>query len=258
MSFFQGRAPRLFGHRGSAGTAPENTLAAFEAALTAGADALELDVHATADGELVVLHDATLDRTTSGSGPVGSFTLAEVRALDAGAKFEPAPGEVAYVWDGVPRVPTLAEVLARFPGVPVNIDLKVEGLEELALRVVREARAAEWVLLTSEHDASVERVRRLAPHVATGFSTGEVLAFLQGGDSFAGRALQVPPTFHGHPVITADSVRRAHALGVEVHAWTIDEPHEAETLLALGVDGLISNVPGRLVRVVEAHRRQPL
>ena len=126
MNFLDGPRPRLFAHRGGALEGPENTLETFAAGLAAGADRLELDVHATSDGEIVVLHDADLGRTTDGRGPVRERTLSEVRALDAGARFGAEDGSRPFAGRGI-RVPTLAEVLEAFPDVALNIEIKQES-----------------------------------------------------------------------------------------------------------------------------------
>ena len=247
MRFWQGSRPRIFGHRGAAGVMPENTLASFAAALAAGATHLELDVHATADGHVVVLHDPDVSRTTDGSGEVRRMTLAEVRALDAAARFTPLAGFEAGAFERPLRIPTLAEVLDAFPDAPLNIDLKQAepAIEGLVVELLRAHGALDRALLTSESDEVVARVRALAPEAITGCPTGEVLAFLQAGEGAApaGRALQVPVDVHGFPVVTGPFVERAHAAGVEVHVWTIDDAGEMDRLVALGVDGVITNVP---------------
>jgi len=257
--FWEGPRPRVFGHRGAAGVLPENTLPSFEAALAAGATHLELDVHATRDGHVVVLHDPDVDRTTNGTGAVRSLTLAEVRALDASARFAPLPDHTAQPFAGPLQIPTLAEVLDAFPEARLNIDLKqVEPpIEGLVVDLLRDRGALDRTLLTSETDSVVARVRALAPDAITGSPAGEVIAFLGGGDGAAppGRAFQVPVELQGFPIVTAAFVERAHALGIEVHVWTIDDPDEMERLVALGADGMITNLPGvaaaRLFRVPE-------
>ncbi|MEA2625619.1 MAG: glycerophosphoryl diester phosphodiesterase, partial [Candidatus Binatota bacterium] len=120
--YFAGPRPRIFGHRGAAGVAPENTLASFQRALDDGAEILELDVHATRDGEVVVIHDPTVDRTTDGHGAVRDLTLADLGRLDAGHAFL-RDGGFPFRGSGI-RVPTLAEVIDEFPTVPLNVEIK--------------------------------------------------------------------------------------------------------------------------------------
>jgi len=143
----------------------------------------------------------------------------------------------------------------------VEIKQTEPPIEELVIAVVRDCGRAEDVILASEHDRVITRVRDLAPSIATSFAAGEVADFIQrvSTDQLAeyhpaGLALQIPPEFHDVPLVTAETVTAAHALGLEVHVWTINEPQEMERLLDLGVDGIMSDFPGRLREVVQ--RRQ--
>lgn len=251
MDYREGPKPRFFAHRGGALEAPENTLEAFRAGLAAGADRLELDVHATSDGEVVVLHDESVDRTTDGRGPVRAKTLAEVRRLDAGARFLADDGTQPFRGRGV-RVPTLAEVLEAFPGVPLNIEIKQNEprIEAAVLAVLDRFAARRQVLLAAEHAAIMERIRAAAPDVYSGASVEDVADFARHWerDDLAsyrprGIAFQVPPAFLDRPLVTAEFVRVAHAAGVEVHVWTIDGAAEIERLLGLGVDGIMTDRP---------------
>ena len=253
---FDGRAPRLFGHRGAAGVAPENTLPSFRRAQEAGADVFELDVHATRDGEVVVLHDPTLDRTTDGLGPVAALTFAELARLDAGHRFTADGGRTfPFRGQGI-RVPRLAELLAAFPDAPLNIEIKCEGAAVLD-EVVAMARAARSrIVLAAEHDVIMRAIRLAAPDLPTSCATGEVAAFIGALQSGAAPtlpdgavALQIPPTFGDVTLVDAASVAAAHALGAEVHVWTINDPDEARRLLALGCDGIVTDVP----HVMRAH-----
>lgn len=255
-----GPRPRVMGHRGAAGLVPENTIASFRAALEAGADVLEMDVHATRDGHVVVLHDATLDRTTDGSGEVRALTLDELRRLDASARFEAAPGHVPRPFERPLRVPTFDEVLAAFPGARLNVEIKQAdpAIEEAVLAVLDRHHARSRVLLAAEHAVIARRIRAAAPDVLTGMSAEDVYAFLTSQDDPAyrtpGFALQVPVRFGDMPIVTPQTVARAHALGMEVHVWTIDDPAEMDELLAMGVDGLITNVPHVAAAAVERWR----
>ncbi|EYF00733.1 glycerophosphodiester phosphodiesterase [Chondromyces apiculatus] len=255
MRYADGPRPRLFGHRGASGELPENTLPAFAAALEAGADRLELDVHRTADGEIVVFHDPTLDRTTSGRGLLAAHSLAELSRFDAGHHHVMPDGSMPHRGRDF-RIPRLAEVLEAFPGVPVNIEIKPDDDRAIegTLAVLDGAKARERTLLAAEQVALLQRIRAAAPEVLTGFAAEEVIAFMMAGNTpeyrAPGFALQVPPSFQGMPVVTAEFVARAHALGVEVHVWTINDAAEAEALLALGVDGIMSDFPGRIARLL--------
>jgi len=251
VRYLDGPKPRLFAHRGGARIAPENTLEAFAAGLAAGADRLEMDVHATRDGHVVVIHDPTVDRTTDGSGAVWTMTLDELRRHDAGARFSGDAGDFPFRGRGV-RVPTLAEVLEAFPGVPLNIEIKQDApaIEAAVLAVLDRHDARQQVVLAAEEASIMARIRAAAPDVLTSFSAADVLEFVtawHGGTLHAyrppGIALQIPPAFEGIALVTADSVAHAHRLGLEVHVWTIDDPAEMAALLDLGVDALMSDVP---------------
>lgn len=258
MRYLDGPRPRLFAHRGGSALAPENTIEAFRAGLEAGVDRLEMDVHATRDGHVVVIHDATVDRTTDGSGEVRTLSLAELQALDAGARFVDASGEATFRGRGV-VVPTLAAVLEAFPGVPLNIEIKQDDppLEEAVLEVLDRFAARGRVLLAAEEASIMARIRAAAPGVLTSFSAADVLEFVTAwhGGRMAeyrapGVALQIPPSFGDVALVTAESVELAHRLGLEVHVWTIDDPGEMAALLDLGVDALMTDVPPIAARLL--------
>src|SRR5918911_1481417 len=176
----RGEWPVNLAHRGASALAPENTIEAFRLAVEAGAGGLELDVHMTRDGHIVVIHDATVDRTTSGTGAVSEMTLDELRMLDAGHNFSPDGGPTRpYRGRGV-RVPTLGEVLEGFPGVAVNIEIKARtpGIEETVLGVLREANALGRALVVSTPHDIVKRFRKLSGRrVSTGASRWEIGVF---------------------------------------------------------------------------------
>ncbi len=258
--------PVNFAHRGASARAPENTLEAFRLGVEAGAGGLELDVHMTRDGEIVVIHDPTVDRTTNGSGAVAEMTLAELRRLDAGYRFSPDGGSTyPYRGAGV-RVPTLAEVYEEFPGACLNIEMKEAqpGIEEAVLRVVRGAGAQERTLVVSARHGVVRRFRALSGGgISTGASRREIKAFylwsrsrLEGLCRPAYDALQVPVEHRGILVLTQRFVEAAHSRGVRVDAWTINGPEEMRRLLDLGVDTIMTDRPGELARVLgEGGRR---
>lgn len=254
--YFEEARPRVFGHRGAAGLAPENTLPSFALASALGASYLELDVHGTLDGAIVVLHDETLDRTTDGSGLAREHTLSGLERLDAGYRFSTDGRHYPYRGQGV-RIPTLAALFARFPGARFNIEVKQEepSIVEAVVRIIDEAGCADRVLLAAEHDSIMTEIRRVVgERIVTSFSTGEVADFVGrlssgfAGYRPAGRALQIPPRFNAIELITAESVAAAHRFGLEIHAWTINDREEIDRLLALGVDGIMSDLPG-LARV---------
>ncbi|MDY0262938.1 glycerophosphodiester phosphodiesterase [Syntrophotalea acetylenica] len=252
--YFDAPLPRLFGHRGSCAEFPENTLPAFADAVAAGMPYLELDIHATADAQAVVLHDASLLRTCGVDRNVAELTLAEVQSCDAGATFSPDGGRSFPHRDRGIRISTLEEILRTFPDALFNIELKQDSdtLVKATLEIIRRTGMEDRVLLAAEKDAVMCRLRPscTARGIPTSFCYGELVAFfdwLQGGckTDYAppAAALQIPETYQGLRLVTPQTVAAAHALGVEVHVWTVNEAADMLRLLGLGVDGLMSDRP---------------
>jgi glycerophosphoryl diester phosphodiesterase len=242
-------------------------------ALAAGVSAIETDVHQTSDGHLVVCHDPTVDRTTNGSGAICTMTLSEIKSLDAAYWFVPgyevAPGRPAEEYplrgrasdDADLRIPTLEEVLEAFPGVLLNIDIKqtapaVKPYEEALARMLADFGRSDDVIVTSFHDASLAAFSAAAPQISTAAALEQTTAFwrsVQDGappPSMSHVAIQVPTSFGDTIVVDERFVRSAHAGGMVVHVWTIDEPSEMERLVGLGVDGIMSDVPSVLVPTI--------
>jgi glycerophosphoryl diester phosphodiesterase len=235
----------IIAHRGASAEAPENTLAAFELAVAQGADALELDVRLTADGAPVVCHDATLDRTTDAAGPLAARTLAQLRGVDAGARFTPDGGATyPYRGQGV-RIPTLGEVLWAFPRVPVLVEIKEPEAQEPVRRVLLQDGASGRCLPAAERLEALTRFRE--PPFACGASGPEIAALYRAAllrrRPSAPRYgfLSVPLRHRGLPVPTRRFVAAARALGCPVHVWTVDDPALARRLWANGVAGIVTN-----------------
>jgi glycerophosphoryl diester phosphodiesterase len=259
MSFFERGRPRVFAHRGGSELGPENTLAAFELGLRAGADGLELDVRLSADGIPVVFHDDTLDRTTNATGPVAARTAAELARLDAGWHFQDARGDFVFRNQGV-GVPALRDVLARHRDVPIIIELKIDSAD-MGSRVaddIRTAGAVQTVCAAGYGHASVSAVRRMIPEVATSACHSEVRLALY--RSWIGWPVTRPP-FGGYQVpeyagairiVSPRFIRQAHAAGLEVQVWTVDQEPEMRRFLAWGADALITNRPQAAVAARDA------
>ena len=250
MAFFGGGTPRVFAHRGGSALAPENTLAAFETGVRAGADGLELDVHLSADGVPVVIHDHLLDRTTNATGPVAARTSAELAAVDAAWHFRDRRGAFPFRGQGL-GVPRLRDVLRRHRGVPVIIEMKVDS-EAMAAAVADDVRAAgveDMVCCAGYGSASAAAVRRLLPGVATSACHAEVrLALYRSWGGWPVRrprfgGYQVPEHAGRIRIASPRFIRHAHAAGLEVQIWTVDTEADMERFLAWGADGLISNRP---------------
>lgn len=254
--FFKTSRPRVFAHRGGCALGPENTIAAFDLGLAAGADGLELDVHLSSDGVPIVCHDRTLDRTTDASGLVAAFSAAELERVDAGFRFSTDGRAFPFRGQGA-GIPTLRNVLRRYPTVPVIIEMKIDS-REMGLRVADEIRAAsavERVCAAGYGQSSIRAMREALPEVATSACHPEVrLAFYR---SWAGIPVRRPP-YGGYQVpefsgllrvVSPRFIRHAHQSGLKIDVWTVDERPDMERLLRWGVDGLISNRPEVAVRV---------
>ena len=233
----QSTRPLVFAHRGGSKLGPENTIAAFDRGVAAGADGLELDVHLSRDGVACVHHDRLLDRTTRGTGPIGDRTAAELGRLD---------------------VPTLRDVLARYPRTPLIIELKAadEALAAAVVQDVRRAGASGRVCLGSFSVGALQAARRAAPEIATSAGRLEVRMALYRSwihlspGRVAYRVLQVPETSRTTRVVSPRFVKLAHDAGLPVQVWTVDEPEDIRRLLGWGVDGIISDRPDVAVKVV--------
>ncbi len=259
--------PVNLAHRGASARAPENTLEAFRLAVESGAGGLELDVHLTRDGHVVVIHDSTLDRTTDGTGPVANMTIGELREADAGHNFSPDDGNTLPYRGLGQHIPTLAEVLREFPGVAVNIDMKAArpGIEAAVLKVLREAGAEDRALVVSSRRGLVGRFRRISGGlISTGASrweTGVFYAFstlrLERLLRPAYDALQVPIRHRGILLVTRRFVGAAHRRNVRIDAWTINQTGEMRRLLDLGVDVIMTDRPDILADVLAQRVQQP-
>jgi len=255
--FFKPAVPRAFGHRGSAGTHPENTFESFAAAAAIGIEYFELDIHMTRDGEVVVSHDEHLERTCGRAGVIREMTYAELAAADAGRMFTLDGARFPFRDQGI-RVPRLAEVLAVFPKLRMVIEVKQIAPSVVApmLGVIDRAGMRRSVLVASEHQQPLDEVRKLAAEIPTNFSYLESGGFLQAMASRdasyrpPGDAIQFPREYESWQLVTPESVEFAHRIGLEVHVWTVNEEAEMRELLDMGVDGLISDYPRRLLDVI--------
>jgi glycerophosphoryl diester phosphodiesterase len=246
----------VFAHRGGSALAPENTFAAFDNGLALGADGLELDVHLSRDGRPVVHHDPSLERTTNGSGTITACTAAELGQLDAGYRF-PGGGDFPFRGRGF-SVPTLRQVLERYPSTRIIIEMK-SGSADLAratLEEVRRAGALGRVCFAGADVRGLRVIRALEPEAATSAGRDEIRwAVYRGWARFRLRrapyvAFQVPLTAGPIRVVSPRFVRAAHRAGVRVQVWTIDTEEDMRRLIAWGVDGLITDRPDIGVRVI--------
>ncbi len=234
-AFLDGPQPIAFAHRGAHLDVAENTPMAFMAAAALGYRYIETDVRGTADGHVIICHDARAHRLAGLSGRVSELTLAQLRAAPA-------------ITDGPAEVPLLTEVLAGFPDLRFNIDVKDRAAAELVPEIIQRAGCADRVCVTSFSRTRLRLVRAaLAGRVCTGAPVTEFLRFLAGPRTFAGAAqpavLQLPLAMHGIQVVTAGLIRRAHAAGLPVHVWTLNDLASIRAALDLGADGIMTDQP---------------
>ncbi|HJU11932.1 MAG TPA: glycerophosphodiester phosphodiesterase [Candidatus Binataceae bacterium] len=260
--FFAARRPRVMAHRGFSAEYPENTMLAFRAAVEAGADYIELDVHCTRDGQVVVFHDSDFSRIASDDRLIEQMTMAEIEAIDAAHNFSTVHGSWPFRGQGI-RAPTLLEVLSTWPTIRFVIEFKPRdsAIAEAAIEVVRRARMERQVLFASEHLTPIAHARKLAPEIPTNLAASEIVAFVQSLTSGAayhpiGDALQIPPEHDGFKLATPEVVAAAHRNGLEVHVWTINDRPEMEQMLSLGVDGIMTDHPSRLLDLIHSRRAE--
>jgi glycerophosphoryl diester phosphodiesterase len=232
-------------HRGASAQAPENTLEAFRLGVEAGADAIELDVHLTADGQLAVIHDETLDRTTDRSGAVAGMTMDDIRTADAGARFSRADDAgFPFAGRGL-RIPTLAEVLDWLPeGIGLVVEIKARSAADAVVEALRGQPTREVFAVISFDEVAIDRVHELDPDLKTGY----LLVPMQ----------QIPPalewaTEHGHAAVLpwdgdlgidpAPILQQAHAYGREVGCYVVNDPGRMQLLAASGLWGFVTDVP---------------
>jgi glycerophosphoryl diester phosphodiesterase len=253
-------APWLVAHRGGSRLAPQNTLTAFDRAASLGADCIETDVRLSADGVVMVFHDEDTLALTGEPGTIEARTAGELAQLDAAFSFSDDGGRSFPLRGAGIRVPTLAEALRRYPRTRFNVDAKSEdpALADALARVVREVRAEERVCVGSFFDAQAERLGALLPGVCRFLpqeaATRHVLAAksgaapvgLPGGYDLA----DLPARMGELTVVDAPVLEHFHRLTIPVHVWTVDEEDEMRALLDLGVDGIVTDRPDVLARVL--------
>lgn len=243
-------APLLVAHRGGARVAAENTLVAFQRALSRWrADMLELDVRLSADGELVVIHDPTVDRTTDGTGEVRALPWAALAELDAGYRFVAPDGTTPFRGAGV-RIPRLEELLEELPRVRLNVESKAAEAAAPLRRMIERHGASHRVLIAALRERDRAAARGYAGPWGASREQIARFKFLPFGYLPRADVLQVPERWKGQRVVTPRFVERAHALNLPVQVWTVDDPDEMRRLLAWGVDGIQSDRPDLLARVL--------
>jgi glycerophosphoryl diester phosphodiesterase len=236
---------QIVGHRGAAGVAPENTMPSFEAAWAAGVAWVETDVHLTRDGVAVLLHDAALDRTTAGHGPVGDITWEELQAVDAGARFSPA-----FAGTRVPRLEELLGAAAGRSNVLIELKAERERAELLVFRVLKAIAAADagsWVRIISFEAELLERVRHSpgGQDMALGFIASGPAGLLETAQSLG--CVSIHPSLRA---LSPELIEAARAAGLRVNAWTANEAAHVLRAAELGVDEVTTDFPEMAARAL--------
>ena len=249
----------LIAHRGGEGQWPSNTLFAFAKALAAGADSLEMDIHAAADGTLVVRHDPFVDSTTNGKGFIRDFSLSKLKQLDAGYTWSDDGGEsFPFRARGI-AIPTLAEVFESFPNTCLNIDIKPKEpqVTHSLCKLLCDFHKLEQVVVGSFHTNQLNLFRRLCPRTRTAAGVSEIRRFLLMEHIFLDRsfhsqayAFQIPETEGRLRIVSPRFIRAAHSRGLLVHIWTVNEKADMRRLIDWGVDGIMTDFPDRLADVL--------
>jgi len=252
--------PRVFAHRGDAAHFPENTLPSFQSAVEIGADVIETDVQRSKDGHFMVFHDDTIDRITEGRGRVGDYTREELKRFDACYRYSPDGDSFPFRGRKI-AIPSLEEALREFPHQRFNIDLKADdpSQADAYCSLIRRCNAVERVLTASESTHNLKAVRHLLPEMATSASHREVAGVFmlyRSGLLFAKRglaadALQIPEFYRRWHVASPGMVRRIRDKGIRVHVWTVNAEADMRRLLDAGVDGIITDDPRLLKKVIE-------
>jgi glycerophosphoryl diester phosphodiesterase len=247
-------ARRLYAHRGASAERPENTMPAFERAIEIGVDSLEMDVHVTRDGHLIVAHDDTAARTTGAGYAWRDIDVADARRLDAGWGFVGSDGHRPFAGKAI-GVPLFEHVLEAFPDMRINVDLKGDRAVTLMLELIRKRRADDRVTLASFALGTLVDIRRRGYGGETALSQGEVAsllglpAMLWRQLPYTGTAAQVPVNAGRIRFDRTTFIAKCHSIGLRVDFWTVDDRAEAARLLELGADGIITNDP-RAIRSV--------
>ena len=251
--------PLVIAHQGGDGLWPGDTIFAFEHAAGLDVDVLEMDLHITKDGVLVINHDETVDRTTDGTGEIEAMTLDEIKALDAGFDWSNDNGNTfPYRGMGI-TIPTLEEVFEAFPGYHMTIEIKTteRSMAMPFCEMIRAYDMQDKVLVASFLDERMEEFREVCPEVATSSARQETTIFVLLSKAFLSRlyspsfnALQVPEESSGITLMTAQFVRVVHERNLRVEPWTIDDPEQMKQYIEWVVDGIITDRPDLMLEIL--------
>jgi glycerophosphoryl diester phosphodiesterase len=247
-------------HRGGRSLGPENTLYTFKRAVELGTDVLEMDLQTTSDGALVILHDREVERTTNGKGAVDSFTLSELKKLDAGFRWSPDNSRSYPLRNKGVTIPTLTEVFKAFPDTRINIEIKSSQVNTIQnfCRTIRDHGMSEKVMVACFDSGKLGEFRSLCPEVATSTGASEAAMFywlqwanLESAYSPSAQALQIPEVYGQYRIATRRFLDAAHARNMRVHVWTVNDIESMQQLIDLGVDGIMTDYPERLEKILK-------
>jgi glycerophosphoryl diester phosphodiesterase len=257
--YFQTDKFLVIAHRGGRSLGPEGTLYTFRKAVDLGVDVLEMDVRSTADGQLIILHDRALTRTTGTAGLIENFTLSEVKKLDAAYHWTTDSGRSFPLRNTGIRIPTVAEVFQAFSKTKMIIEIKdyrSDAVQSLC-GLIRDHQMSEKVMVASFETDSLKEFRSLCPRVATSAPTAEATLFyilqrlyLEAAYSPEALVLQVPEALRDLPIVTRRFIEAAHARNMRVQVWTVNDINSMKRLVDLGVDGIMTDYPQRLLKVI--------
>ena len=262
-AYYEGvKRPLVIAHQGGGDLWPGDTMYAFEHAVALGADVLEMDAHITQDGQIVLMHDERVDRTTNGTGLIEDLTLDQLLKLDAAYDFSPDNGQTfPFRGKGI-LVPTLDELFKKFPQMRYIVEIKLtrNPIDKPLCELIRSRGMQDRVLVASFHDEAMAAFRESCPEVATSASRQEVASFVLLGKAFLSgllsprfNALQVPyepSESYNIPVMTERFVREAHVKNLSVEPWTVNEPDLMRLYIGWGVDGIITDRPDLMLKIL--------
>lgn len=248
----------VIAHQGGERLYPSNTLYAFDEAYKLGVDMFELDIHESKDGHLVVIHDDSVDRTTDGQGYIKEMDLAEIQALDAGYYWTEDGNSYPYRGQGI-KIPSLAELFERYPTMPMVIDIKQKEpeIEQQLCNLLRQYNKTEHTIIGSFHPTALQKFRSLCPETPTSMQPNEIRRMviysylsLKGLFRPQARAAQVPTRSGAINIVHPGFIKLAKQRNIAVHAWTINDVQEMKDLIALGVDGIMTDRPDLLLEIL--------
>jgi len=255
--------PLVIAHQGGDGIRPGDTMVAFEHAVQIGADVLEMDAHITKDGQIVLMHDEKVDRTTEGTGLIEDMTLEELRQLDAAYQWSNDDGKTfPYRGQGI-QVPTLEELFQKFPDMRYVIEIKLtqNPIDKPLCELMRKYNMQDKVVIASFHDEAMRRFRETCPEVATSASRGEVTKFVLLGKILLSGLIRpeyesIQPPYDPQesmniPIMTKLFIREAHAKNIAVEPWTVDDPELMKQYTEWGVDGIMTDRPDLMIDVLK-------